>query len=93
MVGRDIGTVVMPDAPLKIYLDATLDERARRRAHDRQQQHDPQPLDEVRSDIALRDEMDRHVMRPADDAVIIKNDGVSPEAEVDWIIDYIERHV
>jgi cytidylate kinase len=91
MVGRDIGTVVMPDAPLKIYLEATLDERARRRAQERRQQHDPRPLDEVRSDMALRDAMDQHVLRPADDAVVLKNDGLSPEAEVDWIIDYIDR--
>jgi cytidylate kinase len=93
MVGRDIGTVVMPDAPLKIYLEATLDERARRRAQERQQQHDLRPLDEVRSDIALRDAMDQHVLRPADDAVVLKNDGLSPEAEVEWIIEYIERNV
>jgi cytidylate kinase len=91
MVGRDIGTVVMPDAPLKIYLEATLDERARRRAHERLQQHDPQPLDAVRSDIALRDERDRHVMGRAADAIVLKNDGLSPEAEVAWIIDYIKR--
>jgi cytidylate kinase len=81
----------MPDAPLKIYLEATLDERARRRAYERRPQRDPRPLDEVRSDMALRDAMDQHVLRPADDAVVLKNDGLAPEAEVDWIIDYIER--
>lgn len=92
MVGRDIGTIVMPDAPLKIYLEASLDERARRRARQRVQQRDPRPLDEVRSDIARRDEMDQHVLRPASDAVVLRNDGLSPEAEVDWIIEYITRH-
>ncbi|NNJ10758.1 (d)CMP kinase [Chloroflexales bacterium ZM16-3] len=92
MVGRDIGTVVMPDAPLKIYLEASLDERARRRATERQQQRDMRPLDEVRFDLARRDEMDGHVLRPADDAVVLKNDGLSPEAEIDWIIDYIARN-
>jgi cytidylate kinase len=91
MVGRDIGTVVMPDAALKIYLEASLDERARRRTHERAQQHDPRPLDEVRSDMARRDSLDQHVLRPADDAVVLRNDGLSPDAEVDWIIDYIGR--
>lgn len=91
MVGRDIGTVVMPDAALKIYLEATLDERARRRADERGQQDDSRPLDEIRSAMALRDTMDQHVLRPADDAVILKNDGLSPEAEVNWIIDFIGR--
>ncbi|MEI7643359.1 MAG: (d)CMP kinase [Chloroflexales bacterium] len=92
MVGRDIGTVVMPDAPLKIYLEANLDERARRRAQECPQQHDPRPLDEVRAAMALRDAMDAHVLRPATDALILKNDGLSPEAEVDWILNYIERN-
>ncbi|MEI8306329.1 MAG: (d)CMP kinase [Chloroflexales bacterium] len=92
MVGRDVGTVVMPDAPLKIYLEATLDERARRRADERHPQDEPpRPLGEVRSAMARRDAMDQHVLRPADDAVVLKNDGLSPDAEVDWIIDYIGR--
>lgn len=91
MVGRDIGTVVMPDAALKIYLEATLDERARRRADEREHHDDSRPLDEIRSAMALRDTMDQHVLRPADDAVILKNDGLSPEAEVNWIIDFIGR--
>ncbi len=91
MVGRDIGTVVMPDAALKIYLEATLDERARRRADEREHHDDSRPLDEIRSAMALRDTMDQHVLRPADDAVVLRNDGLSPEAEVNWIIDYIGR--
>ncbi|WP_129626848.1 (d)CMP kinase [Candidatus Oscillochloris fontis] len=91
MVGRDAGTVVMPDAPLKIYLEASLDERARRRT----QEHSggaAQPLDLVRSAIARRDDLDAHVLRPAADAVLLQNDGLSPEAEVAWIMDYITRH-
>lgn len=88
MVGRDIGTVVMPDAELKLFLDASLDERARRRASERQA---PQPLEHVREEIARRDDLDRHVMRPADDAVILKTDGLSPDDEVAWVLDYIAR--
>jgi CMP/dCMP kinase len=91
MVGRDIGTVVMPDAPLKIYLEASLDERARRRTAERQQQSDAPPLDQVRVDMARRDELDQHVLRPADDALVLNNDGLSPEAVADWVIDYIAR--
>ncbi len=88
MVGRDIGTVVMPDAELKLFLDASLDERARRRASERQAS---QPLEHVREEIARRDDLDRHVMRPADDAVILKTDGLSPDDEVAWVLDYIAR--
>jgi cytidylate kinase len=88
MVGRDIGTVVMPDAELKLFLEATLDERARRRAGERQ---GGSPLAHVRDEIERRDSLDRHVMRPADDAVILRTDGLSPADEVDWVLDYIAR--
>ncbi len=91
MVGRDAGTVVMPDAPLKIYLEASLDERARRRAQERAGVDAP-PLDHVRSDIARRDHLDAHVMHPAADAVVLQNDGLSPDDEVEWIMNYLARH-
>lgn len=91
MVGRDIGTVVMPDAELKIFLGASLEERARRRAGEREARHEPARLDEVRAEIARRDELDRHVMQPAADAVLLDTDGLTPEQEVDWITAYIAR--
>lgn len=87
MVGRDIGTIVMPTAPLKIYLEASLDERARRRTAEEEQR----PFDTVRADMARRDELDSHVLRPAADALILTNDGLSPAAEVDWIMDFIAQ--
>jgi len=92
MVGRDIGTIVMPDAALKIYLEASINERARRLASERQLDSDPHSLDQVRSDIARRDDLDLHVLRPAADAVVLRNDDLSPQAEVEWIVDYIARN-
>jgi cytidylate kinase len=89
MVGRDIGTVVMPEAELKLFLEASLNERARRRADER---HSPTALDHVREEIARRDSLDRHVMQPADDAVILNTDGLSPDDEVAWVLDYIARN-
>lgn len=86
MVGRDIGNVVMPDAELKIFLEASLDERARRRSAERP---DGPPLVEVRADLARRDSLDQHVMQPAPDAVRLTTDGLSPEAEVAWIMQLI----
>jgi cytidylate kinase len=89
MVGRDIGTIVMPDAELKLYLEASLDERARRRA---QQQADAQhslALDEVRSALVRRDMLDEHVLQAAPDAVRLQTDGLSPEQEVEWILEYL----
>lgn len=91
MVGRDIGTVVMPEAELKIFLEASLEERARRRTDERQQHAQAPTIEQVRSEIARRDELDQHVMRPAADAVILATDGLSPEGEVDWILNHIAQ--
>ena len=75
MVGRDIGTVVMPNAPLKLYITATAEERARRRWHDRQQQGHTDSFEAILADVERRDEIDSNrehsPLRPADDAIII----------------------
>ncbi len=81
MAGRDIGTVVLPDADLKVYLDASIEERARRRYADFQAAGDEVSQEIVLEDIRRRDRIDseREVspLRPADDAVIIDTDGLS----------------
>src|SRR5229473_2991619 len=59
MEGRDIGTVVFPRADLKIYLDASPDERARRRAHDPAHSGGPAAIAEVATELTARDELDR----------------------------------
>lgn len=75
MVGRDIGTVVMPDAPLKLYITATAAERARRRCQDRQNQGHTADYEAILADVERRDEIDgsreHSPMRPAKDAVIL----------------------
>lgn len=79
MVGRDIGTVVVPTAGLKIYLDATPEERARRRVLDRVRLGEPADYEEVLADILRRDRIDRSreeaPLRAADDAVFVGTDG------------------
>lgn len=83
MVGRDIGTVVMPDADLKIYLDASLEERARRRYQELVQRGESVPLEEVLVGLKKRDQIDssREIapLKPAKDAVILNTDGLSIE--------------
>ncbi len=83
MVGRDIGTVVMPDAPLKLYVTADPEERARRRWRDRREQGHAADLEAILADINRRDHIDssREVspLRPADDAIMIDNTNRSPE--------------
>ncbi len=91
MVGRDIGTVVMPGADLKIFLQASLDERARRRANEVRDLPDPPPVTQVRENLARRDDLDHHVMHAASDAVVFSTDDLSPEEEVAWIMAYLAR--
>ncbi|WP_069804597.1 (d)CMP kinase [Thermogemmatispora onikobensis] len=82
MVGRDIGAVVLPDAELKIYLTASLEERGRRRYAELLEHlgHDHPALpsfEEVLADIRRRDEIDRENMQPAPDAIVINTDHLS----------------
>lgn len=78
MVGRDIGTVVLPDAGLKIYLEASLDERARRRYREQRQRGAQVELKTVLEDLRRRDRLDteREVspLKPAEDAKRIMTD-------------------
>ncbi len=83
MVGRDIGTVVLPNADLKLYLIASLEARAERRYRDRLAQGKPATLEEVRADLARRDRLDSHrkaaPLRPAEDAIIFDNTSLTIE--------------
>lgn len=83
MVGRDIGTVVMPDADLKIYLDASLEERARRRYNELLQRGEAVRFEDILNGLKQRDRIDssRDIapLKPAEDAVILNTDGLSVE--------------
>ena len=78
MVGRDIGTVVIPEAELKIYLDASAEERAQRRYDEIIARGEEADYAEILSKVIQRDHVDstRDVapLRPADDAIIIDSD-------------------
>jgi cytidylate kinase len=75
MVGRDIGTVVLPEANLKIYLDASVQERARRRQRKIQSRGERAEFETVLAGLIQRDEIDSGrataPLRPAEDAVIV----------------------
>lgn len=89
MVGRDIGTVVMPDAPLKIYLDASVEERARRRHAENVARGQASDYEAVLVSLRERDRIDSKrataPLRPAYDAHIIDTTGLSPEQVLDSI--------
>ena len=93
MAGRDIGTVVLPDADLKIYLNASPEERARRRAEERGLDPNGPEAAEVLADLRRRDKLDsgRAVspLRPARDARAIVTDGNRFEQTVAMVVGMI----
>jgi cytidylate kinase len=93
MAGRDIGTVVLPDADLKIFLEASVEERARRRAEERGIDPAGAGLDAILEALRRRDELDstRAVapLRAAPDARIISTDGNRFVDTVDAVVNAI----
>lgn len=88
--GRDIGTVVFPDADVKVFLTATPEERARRRHAELTAKGDPSSYDQVLGDQLRRDRDDssRAVapLKPAGDAVVLETSGLALEAVVERIV-------
>jgi cytidylate kinase len=83
MVGRDIGTVVLPDADLKIYLDASAEERARRRYEEILRRGEKADYDVILSGVRQRDEIDstraHSPLKAAADAVILDSDKLNAD--------------
>jgi cytidylate kinase len=94
MAGRDIGTVVLPDADLKIYLDASLEERAARRHREFSRLGRNVSEEEVLQDIRRRDQIDSEravsPLRPAEDAVIVETDGLSLDEVMEAVLFHVE---
>ncbi len=95
MVGRDIGTVVFPEAELKIYLVASVEERARRRYHEIIQRGETADCGEILQALRRRDEYDSGrtlaPLRPADDAVILDSDNLSIDEVLESAIKLVNR--
>lgn len=95
MVGRDIGTVILPEAEVKIYLDASPEERARRRWLELQQRGEAADYDQILADMRRRDQIDsnRQVapLRPAPDAFRLNSDGLDPDQVFHTALELIAR--
>jgi cytidylate kinase len=95
MMGRDIGTIILPDADLKIYLDASIEERANRRYQERLSRGEDVEYDSILSVLSERDKIDstREVapLKAAADAVVIDTDGYSIEEVFEKILDLREN--
>jgi cytidylate kinase len=95
MDGRDIGTVVLPDADLKIFMQATLEDRTDRRVKELEKKGITADWNVTRNDILRRDEIDstRDVapLRPADDAVTLDNSQLTIEEQVQYVLDLVAK--
>ena len=92
MEGRDIGTVVLPDAALKVFLSASADERARRRAAQTNREAE---IDRIRRAMQTRDKRDAEreasPLVPAPDAVVIDTTGVSLEDVIERVVGLADK--
>ncbi|MBQ7960283.1 MAG: (d)CMP kinase [Clostridia bacterium] len=95
MDGRDIGTVVLPDAQLKIFLTASVEERARRRFEELKEKGIKCDFEEVKRDMEYRDKNDseREIapLRPAEDSVVLDTTGNTLEQSVELILGLIKE--
>lgn len=97
MDGRDIGTVVLPDAEVKIYLDAGVEERARRRVGELEAKGEAADPEEIKKMIAERDYQDMHrkhsPLRKAEDAVCLDSTGRSIEEVLDTVLQIVAERM
>ena len=88
--GRDIGTVVLPDADLKVFLTASVESRARRRYLEVQAKGGSETYEDIAASIAARDDMDSHravsPLKKADDAIVVDNSDLDLEQTADVIL-------
>lgn len=95
MDGRDIGTTVFPDADLKIFMTADPEVRALRRHKELLSKGQQIPLDDVRSNLAIRDHEDQNrsesPLRKAADAVVLDNTQLDFDQQLDFVVNELER--
>ncbi|MCJ7621887.1 MAG: (d)CMP kinase [Anaerolineaceae bacterium] len=94
MVGRDIGTVVFPEADLKIFLEASVEERAHRRYSEEIARGEPVFYDDILNSLKNRDKIDstRKIapLKPAEDAIVIDTEGLSIDEVLDKIKGFLK---
>lgn len=97
MDGRDIGTVVFPDAELKLFLTASPEVRARRRFDELKEKGEQPIWEDVLADVNERDYRDTHreesPLRQAEDAVVVDNSNLTREEQMDVIYRLFDKAV
>lgn len=88
--GRDIGTVVFPDAELKLFMTADIDIRSQRRKSELDRSNIPSTIQQVKENLLRRDQDDltreESPLRKADDAVVLDNSTLTPEQQLDFAL-------
>jgi len=94
--GRDVTTVVFPDSDIKIYLDASIQERAKRRFLELQGKAARPTIEQIEQDIRTRDEKDasreHSPLRTADDAIVVDTTNRTIDQVISFIVEQIEAH-
>lgn len=95
MDGRDIGTVVFPDAEMKVYVDASPETRARRRYEELRAKDDSVTYEDVLANVSERDRIDttraESPLRKADDAVVLDNSNMTIAEQDKWLLDLYNK--
>ena len=95
MDGRDIGTVVFPDAELKIFVTASAEIRAQRRFKELEAKGMPADFDEILKNVEQRDYIDTHretsPLRQADDALVLDNSHLSIAEQKKWLLEQFDK--
>lgn len=93
--GRDIGTVILPDANVKFFVDADLNIRAERRFAELKASGETVNLNDIETALAARDDRDRNrsssPLKPADDAIMVNTSKMGVAAMVDFACDYLPK--
>jgi len=97
MDGRDIGTVVFPDADLKIFMTAAVDIRAKRRFDELIHKDIEVEFEEIRKNIIARDIADENrdisPLRRADDAIVLDNSRMTVASQMEWVMEIIRKKI
>ncbi|MBS1590219.1 MAG: (d)CMP kinase [Bacteroidetes bacterium] len=97
MDGRDIGTVVFPDAELKIFMTADLEIRVKRRFEELEQTGMPATIDEVKHNLAMRDYIDSNreesPLRKAEDAKTLDNSNMSRDEQLEKVLNWVAESI
>ena len=95
--GRDIGSVVLPNAELKIYLTASVDARAKRRWLEVQGTSNEQPLEDIKKNVESRDEMDKNrdesPLVCVEDAIVVDSSNMTFDETVKYILHLVQERI